>query len=60
MSEVSFGVFDWIDRGTAPLNQLYEERLRLLAAADEAGFTAITSPNTMRRRSAWLPPRRCS
>jgi alkanesulfonate monooxygenase SsuD/methylene tetrahydromethanopterin reductase-like flavin-dependent oxidoreductase (luciferase family) len=38
MSEVSFGVFDWIDRGTAPLNQLYEERLRLLAAADEAGF----------------------
>jgi hypothetical protein len=52
MSEVSFGVFDWIDRGTAPLNQLYEERLRLLAAADEAGFYCY--------HSAWLPPRRCS
>jgi alkanesulfonate monooxygenase SsuD/methylene tetrahydromethanopterin reductase-like flavin-dependent oxidoreductase (luciferase family) len=38
MSEVSFGVFDWIDRGTQPLSQLYEERLQLLAAADEAGF----------------------
>ncbi|HEX2711393.1 MAG TPA: LLM class flavin-dependent oxidoreductase, partial [Candidatus Acidoferrales bacterium] len=38
MSEVSFGVFDWIDRGTASLNQLYEDRLRLLEAADDAGF----------------------
>ncbi len=38
MSEVSFGVFDWIDRGTQPLSQLYEDRLQLLAAADEAGF----------------------
>src|SRR5467141_4885595 len=38
MSEVSFGLFDWIDRGTQPLSQLYEERLQLLAAADEAGF----------------------
>jgi alkanesulfonate monooxygenase SsuD/methylene tetrahydromethanopterin reductase-like flavin-dependent oxidoreductase (luciferase family) len=38
MSEVSFGVFDWIDRGTQPLSQLYEYRLLLLAAADEAGF----------------------
>jgi len=38
MSEVSFGVFDWIDRGTQPLSQLYEDRLQLLAADDEAGF----------------------
>jgi alkanesulfonate monooxygenase SsuD/methylene tetrahydromethanopterin reductase-like flavin-dependent oxidoreductase (luciferase family) len=38
MSEASFGVFDWIDRGTQPLNRLYEERLQLLEAADEAGF----------------------
>jgi hypothetical protein len=29
MSKVSFGVFDWIDRGTQPLSQLYEERLQL-------------------------------
>src|SRR3974390_3352564 len=38
MSEVSFGVFDWIDRGTGPVNRLYEERLQLLEAADDAGF----------------------
>src|SRR6516164_9579888 len=38
MSKVSFGVFDWIDRGTQLLSQLYEDRLQLLAAADEAGF----------------------
>ena len=38
MSKVSFGVFDWIDRGSQPLSQLYEDRLQLLAAADEAGF----------------------
>src|ERR1700681_3064511 len=37
-SEVSFGVFDWIDRGTQPLSRLYEDRLQLVAAADEAGF----------------------
>ncbi len=38
MTEIKFGLFDWIDRGTAPLHQLYEERLELLAAAEEAGF----------------------
>ncbi|MBO0738987.1 MAG: LLM class flavin-dependent oxidoreductase [Alphaproteobacteria bacterium] len=38
MNETSFGVFDWIDRGTAPLHRLYDDRLRLLEAADEAGF----------------------
>src|SRR5712675_2818108 len=38
MSEVSFGVFDWIDRGTQTLSRLYEDRLQLVAAADEAGF----------------------
>jgi alkanesulfonate monooxygenase SsuD/methylene tetrahydromethanopterin reductase-like flavin-dependent oxidoreductase (luciferase family) len=35
---VEFGVFDWIDRGTAPLRQLYEDRLQLLEAAEAAGF----------------------
>ncbi len=30
MAQVDFGVFDWIDRGRAPLHQLYEERLQLL------------------------------
>jgi alkanesulfonate monooxygenase SsuD/methylene tetrahydromethanopterin reductase-like flavin-dependent oxidoreductase (luciferase family) len=38
MTPVAFGLFDWIDRGTTPLRQLYEERLQLLEAADAAGF----------------------
>ena len=35
---MEFGLFDWIDRGKAPLQKLYEERLRLLEVADSAGF----------------------
>ena len=38
MDQVAFGLFDWIDRGEAPLHQLYEERLQLLEVADAAGF----------------------
>lgn len=38
MTPVAFGVFDWLDRSTGPLHQLYEERLKLLEAADAAGF----------------------
>jgi alkanesulfonate monooxygenase SsuD/methylene tetrahydromethanopterin reductase-like flavin-dependent oxidoreductase (luciferase family) len=38
MVPATFGLFDWIDRGTAPLRQLYAERLQLLEAADAAGF----------------------
>src|SRR6266540_6984967 len=38
MAQVTFGLFDWIDRGEAPLQQLYAERLQLLEAADAAGF----------------------
>ena len=60
MSKVSFGVFDWIDRGTQPLSQLYEDRLQLLAAADEAGSSATTLRSTMRRRLGWRRRRRCS
>ena len=37
-TKVRFGIFDWIDRGEAPLHQLYEERLQFLEAADAAGF----------------------
>ena len=40
MADVTFGLFDWVDRGDAPLQQLYEERLQLLEAADAAGFFA--------------------
>jgi len=38
MAHATFGLFDWIDRGTAPLHRLYAERLQLLEAADAAGF----------------------
>jgi alkanesulfonate monooxygenase SsuD/methylene tetrahydromethanopterin reductase-like flavin-dependent oxidoreductase (luciferase family) len=38
MTQVAFGLFDWIDRGTTPMHQLYNDRLQLLQAADAAGF----------------------
>jgi alkanesulfonate monooxygenase SsuD/methylene tetrahydromethanopterin reductase-like flavin-dependent oxidoreductase (luciferase family) len=38
MTELAFGVFDWIDRAAEPLHRLYEERLQLLEVADRAGF----------------------
>jgi len=38
MTQVAFGVFDWVDRNAGPLHQLYEERLRVAEAADAAGL----------------------
>src|SRR5712691_12392349 len=38
MTGVTFGLFDWIDRGPGPIGPLYEERLQLLEAAEAAGF----------------------
>jgi len=38
MAGVEFGVFDWVDWRRVPLGQLYEERLRLVEAADAASF----------------------
>ena len=35
---MKFGVFDHMDRGTVPLAQQYEERLKLVEAYDRAGF----------------------
>jgi len=35
---ISFGIFDWIDRRSTPLGQLYEERFQLLEAADGTDF----------------------
>jgi len=35
---VPFGIFDHVDRGEGPLSGLYESRLRLVEAADAAGF----------------------
>jgi alkanesulfonate monooxygenase SsuD/methylene tetrahydromethanopterin reductase-like flavin-dependent oxidoreductase (luciferase family) len=36
---MKFGIFDHLDRRDEPLNQFYEERLRLVEAADEFGIT---------------------
>jgi alkanesulfonate monooxygenase SsuD/methylene tetrahydromethanopterin reductase-like flavin-dependent oxidoreductase (luciferase family) len=36
--EVAFGIFDHLERTDVPLEQLYEERLQLLEAADRAGI----------------------
>lgn len=38
MGPVAFGIFDHVDRGDEPLGTLYEQRLRLIEAADAAGF----------------------
>lgn len=38
MREVSFGVFDHVDRGDQPLGELYEARFRLVEAIEAAGF----------------------
>ena len=36
--DVSFGLFEWVDRGEVPVAQLYEDRLQVMEAADAAGF----------------------
>ncbi|MGO9452528.1 MAG: LLM class flavin-dependent oxidoreductase [Candidatus Binataceae bacterium] len=36
--EVAFGIFDHLERRDIPLDQLYEERLQLIEAADRAGI----------------------
>src|SRR5438874_553181 len=35
---MEFGVFDHLDRGSAPLKEFYESRLKLIEAYDRAGF----------------------
>src|SRR5947199_4075965 len=37
---MEFGVFDQLDRGSAPLKEFYESRLKLIEAYDRAGFYA--------------------
>ena len=36
---MKFGVFDYIEGGDAPLQKTYEERLVLVRALEDAGFT---------------------
>src|SRR5882672_3896809 len=38
MAAVSFGIFDHVDRSDEPLGVLYEHRLKLVEAAEAAGF----------------------
>ncbi len=38
MAHTAFGIFDHVDRGDEPLASLYEHRLKLVEAADAAGF----------------------
>ncbi len=35
---LTFGLFDWLDRGDGELPDLYEQRLRMLEYADQAGY----------------------
>ena len=35
---MKFGIFDYIDRRDEPLSHTYEQRMQLIAAAEEAGF----------------------
>ncbi len=35
---IRYGIFDWIEWDKQPASQIFEERLRLLERADEAGF----------------------
>jgi alkanesulfonate monooxygenase SsuD/methylene tetrahydromethanopterin reductase-like flavin-dependent oxidoreductase (luciferase family) len=37
---MEFGVFDHLDRGSAPLKEFYESRLKLIEVYDRAGFYA--------------------
>lgn len=36
--QIAFGMFDWLDRGPHSVGELYEARLKLIEAADRAGF----------------------
>lgn len=37
-AQVSFGLFDWLDRASGTVGELYESRLKLVEIADRAGF----------------------
>src|SRR5690348_4207306 len=35
---IRFGLFDWLDRGQADVSALYQQRLKMLEYADQAGY----------------------
>src|SRR3982074_2535481 len=40
MTDLTFGIFDHLDRGHRSIAQLYDERLQIVAAYERAGFYA--------------------
>src|SRR5258708_15875023 len=58
MDAAGFGIFDHVERTEVPLEQLYEERLRLLQDADAAGVYGYHAPDhhAPPLRSAPSPP----
>ncbi len=38
MKQIEFGLFDWLDRKSGPVGQLFEDHLKLIELADAAGF----------------------
>lgn len=38
MGDLSFGIFDHLDRSNIPVHEFYEDRLRIVEAYDKAGF----------------------
>ena len=54
--EIKFGIFDHLERREVPLEQLYEERLRLLEAADAANQLGLvfTKQNRATEAKHWF------
>ena len=65
MSNVRFGLFDWLDESGRGIGETYEERLKMLELADRAGFycyhlaehhetelSTVPSPNGTSRSAA--------
>ena len=47
------GLFDHVEHGERPLAQLFDERLKFIQAADEAGIYCLHIAEHTRRRSTW-------
>ena len=50
---MKFGVFDHMDRGPLPLNEQYENRLKLIEAYEQRGIYCYHLAEHHARRSAW-------
>jgi hypothetical protein len=50
---MKFGIFDYIDDRGEPLHKTYEDRLALLQAAEEAGFSGPPLSSTNRAAASF-------